>query len=198
MSFATQVPKDFLLATFIGLNNIRCAWMPYIKEGDTTYAALRRAAISIWVCSLIEFIDKKADRKAAIAEIDKTETCPQLVVRRISELEADAVEILSCFSGEEQVALWYLRNQSVHGHLSLYFHDDLRVSLFEASSGRVEKKSFSRAHIDAANQALTGFKPMQRFSSFDASNALLNLNLEALSSTAIEEYHIALFGRPFS
>lgn len=197
MSFAIKVPKDFLFATFVGLSNIYVTWVPYIISGDQSNSDLRRAAISIWLNSLMEFLEKKPERDAAVAALNQIGICPQIITQRISELEADAVQILSCFSMNEQIILWYIRNQAVHGHLSLYFRDDVGISIFDAATGLVVRQSLSRLDIQAAMQSLAGFEPMQRLYPFKESNALLNATNKVLSSTAIDEYHMALFGRHF-
>jgi hypothetical protein len=169
--------------------------MPYIKSGNTAYAALRRAAIAIWINSLVEFLEKRRERDGAIVELNKAGNCPSVVVERINEFNDAAIEILSCFSEEEQIVFWYIRNQAVHGHLSLYFHDKLCMSFFDVSSCVVFKKTISRGDVDIATRALAEFKPMQRLAPYNESNPLLNLDHKHLNTAAIASYHKVLFGK---
>ena len=190
-------PADFVFGTFVALHNVYTCWYSYIMAGDATYQGLRRAAVSIWLSSLIEFAGKRRERATAVATFKDSGISLDLINDVLSETDAGVDEVLVCLNREDQCTLWLLRNQAVHAHLSLYFHDGIGVPIYHSESRTVVKESMSRAALDFALEKSTEFRPMQRFASLLKSNVLLSEPSRVLGNDALDKYHVALFGRAF-
>jgi hypothetical protein len=190
----SQDLKDLVFASFVGLRTVYSTWFPYIISGDRSHPAMRRASISIWLSSLLEFAERAAKRQTALTALVRDGVNVELVTVRLGELESATTQILSAFTSDEQVLLWYVRNQSVHGHLSLYFHDGLGVQVFNRESGVTEKCTITRNQLGRVLESQANFNPMERLAQFQNTNVLLSAPLQFLSEQALDAYHLELFG----
>jgi hypothetical protein len=196
MSMKHFTPQNFLLSNLIGFDQLYSSWTPVFDDERYEYR-LRLYAVTIWLRGLVDFAKQQDRRSRYLRELSPEERAIPGFIRALKEVQTATSKILGLFSKEEQLILWFHRNALVHGHLSLYFSDDLGIDIFDAETGKVVRNRFANSEM---TEAIIQFGPMSpnpvdRVTESEAHAQLKGLRSSAFGGQAITDFHEALFGK---
>lgn len=191
--------KDLLFGSLIGFSQTYMTWRFVFYDEDNSSTMLRRAAISIWLSSLLDFLGKNDQRNSAIEQTQDEIGREIGLFGLLKFLENVAHDLMANFSADEQVAIWFIRNQAVHGHLSLYFHDDLSIPIYDSNSRTVKRIKKSREALFQSSESSANMNPSpsERIQSTKSFQELFGSADSVFNAQAIDIHHKDLYGSGF-
>ena len=198
MSNRISTPQDLLFSSIICFKSLFDNWARIIeKYQGTDGASFRRNAVCIWLNALIEYWRKKKERDQCLANLRKNSPDLSKVETTLVVFDEFILNVLNEFTIDEQVAFWYLRNSVLHGHLTLHFKDDMKVSVFDPVTQKVIKVQKTRQEFENAVDSISG-NPTERVRALKEFKHLLENYDLYLQHRAVDQYHEVLFGHKVS
>lgn len=197
MNITSEHNRDLLFGSIVGFNQLCISWVNIIIDKEMFSPALRRNAISIWLYALIEFMSKTELRNSAINELNSINSSINIISIIIRDLEQVSHDLLSKFTQEEQILIWQIRNRAVHGHLSLHFHDDLRIQVYCSNNREVTKIKKTRIELSQCLENSMNPTPTERILNTNSFINLTNSCKDMFSTISIERYYNVLYAKPF-
>ncbi len=194
MSNRISTPQDFIMSSIVCFKSLFDNWAKIIDEYDSPdETSLRRNAVCIWFNALIEYWQRKGERAQCLEALSQSHSDLSAIEAALMAFDNLVESMLNEFTTDEQVALWYVRNSVLHGHLSLHFKDDMKVTVFDSTAGQVIKVQRTRKEFENAIHSICG-NPTERIRALSEFKFLLeNYNLY-LQHQAVDQYSEVLFG----